>query len=109
MIGVFAVLVMTLCGSLGALFFKRAAGRGSGLLTLLVTPQFYVGGCFYAAGALLNILLLRVWAYSIVYPLTALTYVWTMFLSSRILGERLTRNKLAGVLLVLCGVVILTR
>ena len=34
---------------------------------------------------------------------------WTLFLSNRLLGERLTRRKVLGVLLVFCGVVILTR
>lgn len=109
MIGILAVLVMTLCGALGALFFKRAAQKSRGFLALLAVPQLYIGGCFYAVGAGLNIVLLHVWEYSVVYPMTAITYVWTMVLSNRILGERLTRNKLLGVFLVLCGVVILTR
>ena len=108
-IGILAVLLMTLCGSLGALFFKRASGKRQGLVSLLRTPQLYLGGCFYGVGALLNIVLLNVWEYSIVYPLTAITYVWTLFLSNRLLGERLTRRKVLGVLLVFCGVVLLTR
>ena len=103
-----AVLLMTLCGSLGALFFKGAAQDSRGLAALLTRPQLYVGGCFYGLGALLNIVLLRVWEYSVVYPMTALTYVWTLVFSRFFLGERLTSNKLWGVVLVLCGVQILT-
>ena len=109
MIGVLAVAVMTLCGSLGAFFFKQAAQKSQGLLGLFTVPTLYLGGCFYAVGALLNIVLLDMWEYSIVYPLTAITYVWTMVLSNRLLGERLTRHKLLGILLIFCGVVILTR
>ena len=98
-----AVPLMTLCGSLGALFFKRSTQGSQGLLPLLRTPQLY------GVGALLNIALLRIWAYSVVYPLTCVTYVWTLFLSHRFLGEPLTRRKLLGIGLVLAGVVILTR
>ena len=104
-----AVLLMTLCGSLGALLFKRASESGRGLLSLLRAPQFYLGGCSYAVGAVLNIILLRVGEYSVIYPLTALTYVWTMFLSCRLLGERITWNKAVGAALMFCGVVLLTR
>ena len=105
---ILVLLVMTLCGSLGAFFFKGASAKSKGILGLLTTPQFYVGGCFYVGGALLNIVLLRVWEYSVVYPMTAITYVWAMVLSNRFLGERMTRNKLLGMALVLCGVMILT-
>ena len=104
-----AVPLMTLCGSLGALFFKRSTQGSRGLLPLLRTPQLSLGCCFYGVGALLNIALLRIWAYSVVYPLTCVTYVWTLFLSHRFLGEPLTRRKLLGIGLVLAGVVILTR
>ena len=109
MIGALALLAMTLFGSLGALFFKRAAQDSRGLTVLLASPQLYLGGCFYGLGALLNIALLRAWEYSIVYPLTALTYVWTIVLSRLVLGERLTVQKAAGVALILCGVMLLTR
>ena len=105
--GALLVLVMTLSGSLGAFFFKEAAQQGGGLRKLLTRPQLYVGGCFYGLGALLNIVLLGMWEYSLVYPLTAVTYVWTLVISNRLLGERITRGKAAGVLLVLCGVAIL--
>ena len=50
----------------------------------------------YRASAVVNILLLRRLDYSVVLPLTSLTYIWTMLLSARLLGERLTGRKLAG-------------
>ena len=107
--GALLVLVMTLSGSLGAFFFKEAAQQGGGLRKLLTRPQLYVGGCFYGLGALLNIVLLGMWEYSLVYPLTAVTYVWTLVISNRLLGERITWNKAVGVALMFCGVVLLTR
>lgn len=69
---------MTLCGALGALFLKTGAVRITGIRSVFTTPKIWLGGCFYLAGALMNIALLHHYAYSIVYPLTAITYVWSL-------------------------------
>lgn len=103
------VLLMTLCGSLGALFFKRGAADMTGLRAMLTSPRLWAGGCFYLAGAGLNILLLRVLPYSVVYPLTSLTYVWSLVLSALILRERVSAGKLLGVGAVCLGVFLLMR
>ena len=42
---VLSVALMTLCGSLGALFFKRGAANVSGLRSLLTSPRLWLGGC----------------------------------------------------------------
>jgi drug/metabolite transporter (DMT)-like permease len=42
---------------------------------------------------------------SVLYPLVSLGYVWTMLWSRLFFGERLTRNKCAGLLLILAGIV----
>lgn len=104
-----AVLAMTLVGAMGAFFLKAGMDRVDSLASLFRTPKIYLGGCFYLAGALLNILLLRRLDYSVLYPMTAITYVWSMGLSAAFLGERLTGRKLAGVACVLAGVLILSR
>lgn len=104
-----SVLLMTLCGSLGALFFKRGAARLTSLRALVTTPQLWLGGGFYLAGAAMNIVLLRAYAYSVVYPLTSLTYVWSLVLSAAVLHERITACKLLGVAAVCLGVFLLVR
>lgn len=40
-----------------------------------------------------------------VLPLTSLAYMWTIFLSYLILKEKITKRKVAGVILVLIGAV----
>lgn len=96
------LLVMTLAGSVAALFLKRASGSG-GFFSMFLAPALYIGAFLYLFSAILNILLLQKMDYSVVLPLTSLTYIWTMFLSSRLLGERITRRKLAGVCAILIG------
>ena len=102
-----AVLLMTLCGSLGALFFKRGAADVTGLQTMVTSPKLWLGGCFYLAGAVMNILLLRIYAYSVVYPLTSLTYVWSLALSAALLHERVSARKLLGVAAICLGAFLL--
>lgn len=104
-----AVLAMTLVGALGAFFLKLGMDRVDGLSSLFRTPKLYLGGCFYLTGAVLNILLLRKLDYSVLYPMTAITYIWSMALSAAFLGERVTRRKLIGVTAILLGVFLLSR
>lgn len=99
----FSVLLMTLCGALGAFFLKAGAAKKLTLGSLFTTPKIWVGGCFYVAGALINIALLRHYAYSTVYPLTALTYVWSLLFSVLLLHERLTVQKCIGIAAICVG------
>ena len=98
------LLVMTLMGSVASLFLKRASGA-DGIKAVIINPNLYVGGFLYLASAMLNIWLLRHLDYSVVLPLTSLTYVWTMFLSYMILKEKITGKKIAGVFLILIGAI----
>lgn len=103
------VLPMTLFGSLGAFFFKKSTERAEHFFLLFRIPYFYVGGILYVSGALLNILLLRFMDYTVIYPMGSISYIWSLFLSHCLLGERITRKKVAGVALIFAGVVLLSR
>lgn len=97
------VAVMTLSGSLGSFFLKKASGEKR-LGTILRSPSLYLGIGLYLIGCVLNIVLLRVVDYSVALPITALTYVWTLFISHWKLSESLTARKLFGVALIILGV-----
>lgn len=75
------LLCMTLLGSLGGFFFKKCTSRGLKLSGFFIL-NLGIGGVFYVLGALLNIQLLKMMPYTIVYPLTSITYIWTLILSS---------------------------
>ena len=96
------VLAMTLIGAMGAFFLKAGMDRVDSLISLFREPRIWLGGGCYVAGALCNVLLLRFLDYSVVYPMTAVTYVWSMALSAAFLGERI------GVAAILAGVLILS-
>ena len=105
MVFVVSLLVMTLIGATASLFLKKAS-NSSGLIVLIKNINLYIGICLYGTAALLNVWILRYWDYSVVLPLTSLTYVWTMVLSYIILKEKISKRKIVGVILVLIGAVL---
>lgn len=98
------LLIMTVLGSVASLFLKKASGT-DGILAMIKNVNLYIGGFLYLASAILNIWLLRYLEYSVVLPLTSLTYIWTMVFSYMILKEKITKKKICGVFLILIGAI----
>lgn len=96
------IVGMTLLGSLGGFFFKRSTS-GASVLSIIRNKNVYIGVLFYVLGAGVNILVLKKLPYSVVYPLSAITYVWSLVLSVLVLKEKLTRPKLIGIASILVG------
>ena len=103
---VLLILLMTILGAIAGLFLKRASGT-AGLLSILRNPNLYVGGILYLIAALVNVYVLRFLEYSIVLPLTSITYIWTMVVSYIFLQEKITKRKIVGVSLIIAGAIIL--
>ena len=62
------------------LLFKKASDAKK-IKILVITPAFYLGGLLYLISAILNIYILKFLDYSVVLPLTSITYIWTFVLS----------------------------
>lgn len=107
MIYICVLLVMTAMGAIASLFLKKASGS-SNLLQMIGNVNLYVGGGLYLGSAILNIWILRYLDYSVVLPLTSLTYVWTMVLSYTILREKITKKKILGVGVILIGAILVS-
>ncbi len=101
----FAVMAaMTWFGALGGFSLKRGmTARAGGLKSLLANRWLYAGAFFYGASTLLNIWVLTHRPYTVVLPLTAVTYVWTMLLARYALGEHITIQKIAGLIVIGAG------
>jgi drug/metabolite transporter (DMT)-like permease len=106
-VSVVAVIVAcTFLAALAAFFFKKGSSSAS-LREMLRTRALYCGAALYVAAAILNIIALKYMDYSVVLPLTSVTYIWTMLLSRRYLKERITLRKAAGVAAVIAGCAVL--
>lgn len=101
------LVVMTFLGATASLFLKKASGS-EGILALMQNVNFYLGGMLYLLAAVLNIYILKFLEYSVVLPLTSLTYIWTMTLSYFVLKEKITGRKMLGVALILAGAVVVS-
>ena len=101
------LVVMTFLGATASLFLKKASGS-EGILALMQNVNFYLGGMLYLLAAVLKIYILKFLEYSVVLPLTSLTYSWTMALSYFVLKEKITGRKMLGVALILAGAVVVS-
>lgn len=99
-----ALLLMGPTASIASLFLKKSIAGGLNPRNLVRSPYFYLGGILYVVSALLNLYLLKQLPYSIVVPLGSLTYIWTLGISYKFLGEAVTRQKIWGIVLILIGV-----
>ncbi|MEG0961847.1 MAG: EamA family transporter [Lachnospiraceae bacterium] len=99
------LLLGTALGATASMFFKKASAS-NGLFTLLTNGGLWVGGILYLISALIDIYILRYLDYSVVLPLTSVTYIWTMLLSYFFLKEKISTRKIAGVALIILGAVL---
>lgn len=97
---------MTIIGAVASLFLKKASGFKN-LKQLIVDRNLYLGGILYFLSALLNIYILSFLEYSIVLPLTSITYIWTMILSYFVFREKITVKKIIGLGCIFVGAVLI--
>ncbi len=105
MVTVILVIIMTLMGSLGSFFLKKSTGGE--LVEIIKNKNFYIGGILYFLSLIINVYLLTRLDYSLVVPLCSLSYVWTMVLSCKFLGEKITYRKLWGTIIMILGIMLL--
>ncbi len=91
---------MTLFGALGGLVLKKVSTK-EGLIGKLFV--FSIGCGFYGLGAILNVLALRHYPYTIIFPLTSITYIWTFIFSYFYLKEKMNAYKLVGLFFIIAG------
>ena len=97
---------MTIIGAIASLYLKKASGKGQ-LKLMLLDVNLYTGAFLYFITALINIWILKYLDYSLVLPLTSLTYVWTMILAVIFLKEFVTKRQMLGIMLIVSGAVLL--
>ncbi len=99
------VLAASFIGSFGAVFLKSGATRMRfNLRHLLTNYRLALGIALFVFSSYFFVLAVRRGELSVLYPLVSLGYVWTMIWSRLFFGERLTRSKCVGLLLILVGI-----
>lgn len=100
------ICVSSFIGSFGAVFLKAGAARlHDGWRYLFLNPKLVLGVILFAASSLFYVIAMRQGELSVLYPLVSLSYIWALIWSRLFFNERLTRNKFAGLALILLGIV----
>jgi drug/metabolite transporter (DMT)-like permease len=96
------MVLFTFIGSFAAIQLKIAS-KTLKFKEILFSLSLYYGVVLYIFAAILNILVLNYWDYTLVLPLTSITYVWTPILAKIIFKEKLSIIKILELGLVLIG------
>lgn len=102
------VLMASFIGSFGAVFLKAASTRFVlNVRTLLTNYWLMAGIALYLLSSYFFVLGVRKGELTILYPLVSLGYIWTLFWSRLFFNEPLTRNKFAGLGMIIGGIILL--
>lgn len=102
------VLAASFIGSFGAVFLKAGAGRlHRELATLLFNWRLAAGVAMYLASFVFYYMGVRQGELSVLYPMVSLGYIWTLLWSRLFFGEPVSRLKVAGLALIIGGIVVL--
>lgn len=96
------LIFMTFLGAVAACFLKKASVHNS-LISTFKDKYLYFAGLLYFISALLNIFILKYLDYSVVFPLTSVTYIWTLIISWKFLNEKINKKKLYGICYIVLG------
>jgi uncharacterized membrane protein len=100
--------VAAFMGAIGQLEFKRGADNLQWDLKMLLTNHdLILAVTVYALSTLLYVYALSKGNLSILYPIIATSYIWTMIFSKVFLNESVTLTSWAGVFFILLGVALI--
>ncbi|MGO9230671.1 MAG: EamA family transporter [Bryobacteraceae bacterium] len=99
------VLFASVIGSFGAVFLKLGAVRLTGIMSLL-NWRLALGVGLYLGSSVAYALGIRHGQLSVLFPMVAVGYIWTLLWARLFFHERFTRTKLIGLSLVLVGVLL---
>lgn len=107
---VLLVLFCAVLGAFGQIFFKLASSDfGLNIAGVFKNWKFLVGAFLYASSAILFVYSLKHGNLSILYPLIATSYIWVALLSFLVLREPVSLLNVAGIGLIIAGIVLVVR
>ena len=102
---IIVVLLISIVGALGALFFKRGSAKFSlSVSGLFKNKNLIIGVVLSAITTIVFVFSLKGGELSILYPFVSTGFIWTAIFSVKFLGEGMNRYKLLGIALIVVGV-----
>lgn len=97
--GILLMCLSSFCVCIGQLLWKLSAD--SGLLYM------FAGFVFYGVGALVMLVAYKFGSLSVLQPVLSLNYVFSIVLAAFVLHEEVTLLKVAGVIVIIAGVILI--
>src|SRR5580698_5034995 len=98
------VLSASLIGSMGMVFLKKASAHLHKSFLHIISLNSAIGVTLFVISSFVYLTGIRNGQLSVLYPMVSLSYVWAMFWARLVFNEPLTKQKFAGLGLVLVGV-----
>ena len=108
MIDYILLILLTFFGALGSFFFKKSLNLNNPLIVTIKNENFIIGCFSYIISIALNIIVLQMMPYTIVLPVSSMTYIWSYFFGISYLKEKNNNLKISGIILIVIGVLIIS-
>jgi len=102
------VLLKRSANELGSHDLKKVNAHLKFLSEVFSKPGLWIGFVLMTLGLVIWLIALAEGDLSFVFPLSSLQFIFVLFLAHFMLGEKIDRMKLAGTLLVVLGIVLIT-
>ena len=99
--GIIIITINSLLVSIALLLLKKGSPKLLNKLTL-------IGLFLYAISAIIYVYALKYGPVSILAPITSTTYIYTLFISKKVLKEKITMYKVIGISLIILGITLLS-
>ncbi|MFH1648971.1 MAG: EamA family transporter [Candidatus Woesearchaeota archaeon] len=102
------MIVSSLLGAFGQVALKKGAKAFK--LTfkgILNNKQFLSGVTLYGFAVIIFLGVLKYAELSYVYPLVSMSYIWVTLFSNKMLGEKMNKWKIIGIVLLIVGIVLI--
>jgi len=98
------VLGAAFLGAIGQILFKKGAEQFTLSLQILKNFYFIGGGLLYVVALIITMFAYKKAQVSVLYPIIAFSYIFTIVFAGIFLKEPITWQKIAGSLIIILGV-----
>lgn len=100
------VISAAVLGAFGQLCFKIGSDKLVFKIKQLITNTFLMlGVVLYGIATVMFVIALKGGELSVLYPLIATSYIWTVILARKYLGENINIAKIIGILFIITGAI----
>ena len=108
LIAIILAIISTLIVAPGPIFLKKASSDIRFDLNVLINKNIWIGFFFYFVGISLSLVALKMSKLSVIGPILGMVYVWVSIISIKYLKEKVNIWKVAGISLVIIGVIMVS-